>query len=564
MAQDTAEGRVETDGPEVVEPPPSDTAPRSEEAMENSCRFEEDERKEAAAPKVFSRKISVVSAKVSNQPGPLPTAGIENDAAIPARKRRWGASTATTQKKPSISITTESLKNLIPDIKPVVGQDVVLDLHADDVHISEDENEHSGEENTQDKGLKICRTVTQVVQPEVQENGQTVEEEKEPEEEPRPRPPPPPEIPMETEVQPTIEPEVQKVTLADTLIRRSISQQKSGVSITIDDPVRTSHVPSPPRFKVSTIVHVSNLVRPFTLGQLKELLCRTGTLIEEGFWIDKIKSHCFVTYSTLEEAMATRNSLHGVKWPQSNPKFLFADYAEQNELDFHKGLLAERPQPVKVEEQPKQKPQSHPRMLPPPALMHRVDYREPERSAREQWAEREREMERRERTRAEREWDRDKVREAPPRSRSRSRDRRRKERAKSKEKKMEKKEKAAEKAQEEPPAKLLDDLFRKTKAAPCIYWLPLTPEQIVKKIEDRAERMKGREKLRKEQEEEERKERLKEREKERDTERVREPEREKRQEQSRDRGGRERERPRDSKRRSRSRSTPVRDRGGRR
>lgn len=29
-----------------------------------------------------------------------------------------------------------------------------------------------------------------------------------------------------------------------------------------------------------------------------------------------------------------------------------------------------------------------------------------------------------------------------------------------------------------PPAKLLDDLFRKTKATPCIYWLPLTNEQV--------------------------------------------------------------------------------------
>lgn len=85
------------------------------------------------------------------------------------------------------------------------------------------------------------------------------------------------------------------VTPSDTLIRRSISQQKSGVSITIDDPVRTAKQPSPPRGKVSNIVHLSNLVRPFTLGQLKELLGRTGTLLEDGFWIDKIKSHCYVT-----------------------------------------------------------------------------------------------------------------------------------------------------------------------------------------------------------------------------------------------------------------------------
>ncbi|KAK2103964.1 hypothetical protein P7K49_017820 [Saguinus oedipus] len=73
----------------------------------------------------------------------------------------------------------------------------------------------------------------------------------------------------------------------------------------------------------------------------------------------------------------------------------------------------------------------------------------------------------------------------------------------------------SEKAQEEPPAKLLDDLFRKTKAAPCIYWLPLTDSQIVQKEAERAERAKEREKRRKEQEEEEQKEREKEAERER-------------------------------------------------
>ena len=33
-------------------------------------------------------------------------------------------------------------------------------------------------------------------------------------------------------------------------------------------------------------------------------------------------------------------------------------------------------------------------------------------------------------------------------------------------------------AEEEAPAKLLDELFRKTKTTPCIYWLPLTAEQV--------------------------------------------------------------------------------------
>lgn len=558
---DTTESPTEG---EVQEPAPS-------QPQDENC--DTNEKKESTTPpRTFKRKISVISAtKCSSQPSPAPTTNSDNEGAHPARRRRWGASTATTQKKPSISISTDSLKSLIPEIKEI-KQEAVVDLHAEDARISEDESERNGDDNSHDKGLKICRTVTQVVPAEVQENGQEEDEvvyQNQSEEASTAVAEP---APVEVEPPPSSEPEVKnplpespvqaevRVTLGDTLLRRSISQQKTGVSITIDDPVRTaSQQPSPPRRKPSCIVHLCNLVRPFTLGQLKELLSRTGTIVDEHFWIDKIKSHCYVTYATVEEAVSTRNSLHGVRWPQSNPKFLSVDYAEQDELDFHRGLLAERPPEPKPEEPPHQQQHSHSHTHAPPL---REQHREHERGVREQWAEREREMERRERTRSEREWDRDKIREGP---RSRSRDRRRKEHAKSKEKKNEKK----EKVQEEPPAKLLDDLFHKTKAAPCIYWLPLTDDQIVKKVADRAERAKEREKRRKEQEEqeeEERKERAKEREKEaeRNRERVREAEREKRREHSREHP-RERER-RDPKRhsRSRSRSTPVRDRGGRR
>ncbi|KAL1764047.1 apoptotic chromatin condensation inducer in the nucleus isoform X4 [Sigmodon hispidus] len=479
VTMDTSESRSEDELPEP--PVPAADQVSNDDRPEGGA--EEEGKKESSMPKSFKRKISIVSTK-GVQAGNSDTEGGQ-----PGRKRRWGASTATTQKKPSISITTESLKSLIPDIKPLAGQEAVVDLHADDSRISEDGTERNGDDGTHDKGLKICRTVTQVVPAEGQENGQREEEE---EKEPEAEPPGPPQVSVEVALPPPVEHEVKKVTLGDTLNRRSISQQKSGVSITIDDPVRTAQVPSPPRGKISNIVHISNLVRPFTLGQLKELL-----------------------------------ALHGVKWPQSNPKFLCADYAEQDELDYHRGLLADRPNEAKSEEQGAPRP-LHPPPPPPvqPPPHPGAEQREQERAVREQWAEREREMERRERTRSEREWDRDKVREGP-RSRSRSRDRRRKERAKSKEKKSEKK----EKAQEEPPAKLLDDLFRKTKAAPCIYWLPLTESQIVQKEAEQAERAKEREKRRKEREEEEQKER----EKEAERERNRQLEREKRREHSRER-----------------------------
>uniref|UniRef100_S4PIE4 Acinus n=4 Tax=Pararge aegeria TaxID=116150 RepID=S4PIE4_9NEOP len=45
------------------------------------------------------------------------------------------------------------------------------------------------------------------------------------------------------------------------------------------------------------------------------------------------------------------------------------------------------------------------------------------------------------------------------------------------------------KKEEEAPAKLLDDLFRKTKATPCIYWLPLSAETIAVKEEQRRQHM---------------------------------------------------------------------------
>lgn len=50
------------------------------------------------------------------------------------------------------------------------------------------------------------------------------------------------------------------VTPSDSVVRRSISQQKSGVSVTIDDPIHTTRQPSPPHGKVSNIIHVTNLV----------------------------------------------------------------------------------------------------------------------------------------------------------------------------------------------------------------------------------------------------------------------------------------------------------------
>ncbi|XP_051553576.1 apoptotic chromatin condensation inducer in the nucleus-like isoform X1 [Myxocyprinus asiaticus] len=466
---------------------------------------------ESSTAKSFAaRKISLNN-KAENASAESESVGGAN------RKRRWGSSTAVTAKKPSISITTESLKTLIPDIKPL--QESLVELHPGEGRLSGDEDSarpHDREEPAEDQGLKIRRTVTQVVSSDAYENGQKEmvgdEDEEEQkwatgEKEKRCR-----KLESSSDAMETQEGNV-KVTPNDSLVRRSISQQKSGVSITIDDPIRTGRQLSPPHGKTSNIIHICNLVRPFTLGQLKELLNRTGTLVEEGFWIDKIKSHCYVTYSSKEEAVATREALHGVKWPASNPKVLRVDFCEQDELNYHKGLVSSNRAGDVHDPQASESP-IRPAVPPPLMPTHREKERERNRddgasAVRDQWAERERAMERRERTRSEREWDRDKVkdfgredRDGTKKSRSQDRDRRRRERGRSKEKRTEKKDKL-----EEPPAKLLDDLFHKTKAAPCIYWLPLTEEQATQRALERAERIKEREKRRKELQDEEDKKR---------------------------------------------------------
>ncbi|XP_071505639.1 uncharacterized protein [Diadema antillarum] len=299
---------------------------------------------------------------------------------------------------------------------------------------------------------------------------------------------------------------------------------KTAVRTVIDEPVRqTQREPSPSKRPESKIVHVINLVRPFTLVQLKELLGRYGTLTEGGFWINNIKSHCYATYETTEGAVACRASLHGTTWPSSNPKTLRIEFADQNELNRHMGVAVQK-------EEARAEPS--PERTPAPVRGDRISAQDRERDAEQERRTRERERER-ERARKEREWDRGK-------ERSQSRERRRRQRSQERRERHEE----AKKEVEEPPAKLLDDLFRKTKATPCIYWLPLTEDMIVEREKQRAQRDQRREERaqqRKLQEEEER------------CEMQRDRRGEKERERERPRGARYRSRSRDRRSRSRSR-----------
>ena len=81
----------------------------------------------------------------------------------------------------------------------------------------------------------------------------------------------------------------------------SSNKKKPRVSLSMDldesDSLETKdnreRSPSPPKNDISAYLHIENLVRPFTINQLKGLIRKTGTISESGFWINNIKSHCY-------------------------------------------------------------------------------------------------------------------------------------------------------------------------------------------------------------------------------------------------------------------------------
>ncbi|CAM4797453.1 unnamed protein product [Rotaria magnacalcarata] len=229
-------------------------------------------------------------------------------------------------------------------------------------------------------------------------------------------------------------------------------------ALMIDEPVRVKDATATLE-PLSRILYIRGLTRPFTLPLLKELLSRYGKLVDGEFWLDKIKSQCFVIYNTLEEAQNAREGLDGCRWPSTNPKTLSVRFGRQDEFEFSKThdlppeqmsidamditnnrLVQEKPTSINKNSG------SARRSISP------IDETKANKKLRTTG------------NTDMREWDLPKFQEDKEKS--------------PKERNVVEEPKAKA---NEPPAKGLDDYFRKTKAKPPIYWLPLTEEQIVER-----------------------------------------------------------------------------------
>ncbi|XP_055917115.1 apoptotic chromatin condensation inducer in the nucleus isoform X2 [Eupeodes corollae] len=401
------------------------------------------------------------------------------------KKRRWLSKRATDSNTQILAISTDSLKNLISDVHPVPLCDVKLESSS-----------------------------------EVEE----IESERE-----------------EGEASPTpVKSRTEKPSVfdRDRISSKMYENPIRKISILSD---RDDHLPPiPTKNETSSILYITNLVRPFTVLQLKGLLARTGKIVDNRFWIDKIKSKCYIQYETEDEAIETRHALHGVRWPTSNPKCLNVDFGTA--ADMEKAMMSSQEAgPQFGHELGREN-----RVVGTGWDRDRFDYEEKKiqvgRPVRE-WdvgkreeleieAERARKRDKiRSGERSERVIHNDRVDKESIRIDERSeRERDRKRRSSDRERRRSLSASPARKIKKknnDPPLRLLDDLFRKTKTTPCIYWLPLTPEQIAEKeafrlrrVAEHQERIRQRE-LEKEKDRERERERDREREKERRRERDR-------------------------------------------
>ncbi|KAL7042280.1 hypothetical protein ACKWTF_001092 [Chironomus riparius] len=338
------------------------------------------------------------------------------------RKRKWGA--RKTDDEPVIAITTDSLKNVITEeVQPV------------DVKLA---SSPSPEPEEKRQRVKLTSEDRDVKKKLLKERLRKQEEEEDRRNE-------------------QIAKAIERSQTSPTIIVTNGAGKDRKVSVVNNE--EPSEPPTPSKNQTSRIICITNLVRPLTFMAVKALVARTGEI--EDFWIDAIKSKCFVVYKTEDEAVETRHALHGVKWPEHNLKTLNVEFSTEDEMN--KIIEATRGERITNESAASRETK-------------------PEKSF--GWSKQESQPEDRSKnSRRVREWDVGKKEET---ERDEDRENRRRKRSSEQRDKVVKRRSVSKSPVREeqkdmtpvPQQRLLDDLFRKTKALPFIYWMPLSEERV--------------------------------------------------------------------------------------
>ncbi|KAG4154211.1 hypothetical protein ERO13_D03G044500v2 [Gossypium hirsutum] len=225
-----------------------------------------------------------------------------------------------------------------------------------------------------------------------------------------------------------------KDTPQPAALRRNFSRSDS----TASEGAPKERVVPPSQNAPTTSLRIDHFLRPFTLKAAQELLGKTGTVT--SFWMDHIKTHCYVTYSSVEEAIETRNAVYNLQWPPNGGRLLVADFVDPQEVKTRldapprtpttpgtSGSTAPQAQPAS-QPQPSSRQQVSRQQFPPPFALPPPPPLPNPPPVRERLP----------------------LPPPPP-------------------------------EKPDPPIVTLDDLFWKTKATPRIYYLPLSDEQVAAK-----------------------------------------------------------------------------------
>jgi len=90
-----------------------------------------------------------------------------------------------------------------------------------------------------------------------------------------------------------------------------------------------SNKSSPVDKKPQDTILINNFVRPLVTRTVKELVSQYGEV--KNFWMDTIKTHAYVTYTTVEAAEAAYNGINGIKFPEETGRILSVEFLSEEE-----------------------------------------------------------------------------------------------------------------------------------------------------------------------------------------------------------------------------------------
>lgn len=104
-------------------------------------------------------------------------------------------------------------------------------------------------------------------------------------------------------------------------VLRSMAKKKLKASA--PSPVSASETRPP-----TTHLRVDHFQRPLNPKHLREWILDIAgvSLLENGLWLNPIKTHGYMDFSSVDDAVSCRNALTSRRWPDTNPQTLVANF----------------------------------------------------------------------------------------------------------------------------------------------------------------------------------------------------------------------------------------------